>query len=246
MADNIAVTPGSGATIAADDVSNVLYQIIKVALGADGSATFLDGNSGNKSAGTLRVVLATDQPTLSNAQPVTPAATEAHLGEVGGKLVRVTGTFTRPADTTAYAAGDVVSNNATTTTLISLASAARVNQGSGYIVGCRVATNKKSVTPRIRVHLWNASNPTVSADNAAHKSVYADIAKRIGAIDLAAMATSADTTNSDMSSASDWTIRVPFVAAAATTTIYAFLETLDAFTPASGDSWTLELMIDQN
>lgn len=70
MADNVAITPGSGATIAADDVSAVLYQVIKIALGGDGSATFADGNSGNKSAGTLRVVIATDQPALSNALTV--------------------------------------------------------------------------------------------------------------------------------------------------------------------------------
>jgi hypothetical protein len=31
----------------------------------------VDTNSGNKSAGTLRVVLATDQPTMTNAQPIT-------------------------------------------------------------------------------------------------------------------------------------------------------------------------------
>lgn len=39
MADNLAVTPGSGATIAADDIAGVHYQRVKVAAGADGSAT---------------------------------------------------------------------------------------------------------------------------------------------------------------------------------------------------------------
>ena len=39
MADNIAVTAGSGNTIAADDVGGVLYQRVKVAHGADGAAT---------------------------------------------------------------------------------------------------------------------------------------------------------------------------------------------------------------
>jgi hypothetical protein len=39
MTDNVAYTPGSGATIAADDVSGVLYQRIKPAFGDDGSAT---------------------------------------------------------------------------------------------------------------------------------------------------------------------------------------------------------------
>lgn len=38
MADNIAVTPGTGATIAADDISSVLYQRVKISQGADGTA----------------------------------------------------------------------------------------------------------------------------------------------------------------------------------------------------------------
>lgn len=39
MADNVSITPGSGATVAADEISNVLYQRVKIAHGADGSAT---------------------------------------------------------------------------------------------------------------------------------------------------------------------------------------------------------------
>lgn len=36
MADNVAITPGSGATAAADDIGGVLFQRVKVAVGADG------------------------------------------------------------------------------------------------------------------------------------------------------------------------------------------------------------------
>lgn len=39
MPDNVNITPGSGATIAADEISSVLYQRVKIAAGADGSAT---------------------------------------------------------------------------------------------------------------------------------------------------------------------------------------------------------------
>lgn len=39
MADNVGYTPGSGAVIAADDVGGVLWQRIKVGVGADNSAT---------------------------------------------------------------------------------------------------------------------------------------------------------------------------------------------------------------
>jgi hypothetical protein len=41
MADNVAVTPGSGATIAADEIAGVLHQRVKVSVGADGAAADL-------------------------------------------------------------------------------------------------------------------------------------------------------------------------------------------------------------
>jgi hypothetical protein len=39
MADNVGYTPGTGATVAADDISGVLFQRVKVTTGADGTAT---------------------------------------------------------------------------------------------------------------------------------------------------------------------------------------------------------------
>jgi len=39
MADNVAITAGSGTSIAADDISSVFYQRVKISHGADGSAT---------------------------------------------------------------------------------------------------------------------------------------------------------------------------------------------------------------
>jgi hypothetical protein len=39
MADNVGYTPGSGATVAADEIGGVLYQRAKVVVGEDGVAT---------------------------------------------------------------------------------------------------------------------------------------------------------------------------------------------------------------
>lgn len=45
MADNVAVTPGSGATIATDDVGGVQYQRVKLDIGGDGvSSPVTSGN----------------------------------------------------------------------------------------------------------------------------------------------------------------------------------------------------------
>jgi len=47
MADNVGYTPGSGATVAADDISGVLHQRVKISLGADGSAVDAPGDGTN-------------------------------------------------------------------------------------------------------------------------------------------------------------------------------------------------------
>ena len=46
MPDNIGYTPGTGATVAADDIGGVLYQRIKPTYGADGSATDVSESNG--------------------------------------------------------------------------------------------------------------------------------------------------------------------------------------------------------
>jgi len=162
---------------------------------------------------------------------------------VAGRKVSVSATeMTRPANTTAYTAGDVVSDSAIATSLLDFVDFARVNGGTGYIVGARLVTDKKSITPRFRVHLYNASNLTVAADNAAFDSRYVDAPKRIGWFDLPAMTTGTDTTTSTESASQDMTIRLPFVAAGGMRFLYAVLEVLDAFTPCSGQTFLLSLI----
>jgi hypothetical protein len=99
MADNVAITAGSGTTIAADDISSVYYQRVKLSLGADGVANDASAGSGVVGTGTLRVTLATD---------VALPAGEAHLGEVGGKTAVYSVTLS--TDTSAYASGDLIAD----------------------------------------------------------------------------------------------------------------------------------------
>lgn len=61
MADNVSITTAGTATaIAADDIASVLYQRVKLSLGADGSAVDAIAGSGVVGTGVQRVVLATD------------------------------------------------------------------------------------------------------------------------------------------------------------------------------------------
>lgn len=73
MADNIDITPGSGRTIAADDISSVWYQRVKVVWGADGAA-----NDTSASA-PLPVTNATVTGMADGRQTVTTAGTRVAL-----------------------------------------------------------------------------------------------------------------------------------------------------------------------
>ena len=182
--------------------------------------------------------------TNSGTFPVQAALTaaEVHAGAVGGHTAVLSTEITTTGTQAAYAANDAVLVNGGG--ISEIQNAARVSGGSGYITGIRVITNKKSITPRLRVHFFNTTGPTISADNAAWQEKYTDISKRVGSWDMPAMITAADTTNSDMSRAQDTTMRIPF--ACAVTSLYFALETLDAFTPDNSQKFTIILIVEQN
>lgn len=66
MSDNTTITPGSGATVAADNIGGALHQRVKVTLGADGSATDALGGAGAVAAGVQRTTLASDDPAVTS------------------------------------------------------------------------------------------------------------------------------------------------------------------------------------
>ena len=69
MADNIAITAGSGTTIAADDIGGVKHQRVKLSVGADGEATDLDFGQAAMAA-SVPVVPASDIDTVITVTPV--------------------------------------------------------------------------------------------------------------------------------------------------------------------------------
>jgi hypothetical protein len=68
MADNVAFTPGSGATGATDDIGGVHYPRVKLSLGADGTANDASAGAGAVGTGTQRVTLASDDPAVTALQ----------------------------------------------------------------------------------------------------------------------------------------------------------------------------------
>jgi len=66
MADNVAITEGSGTTVATDDVSGVHYQKVKLAIGANDAANLLAVGAGAVDTGTPRMTLASDDPAVAS------------------------------------------------------------------------------------------------------------------------------------------------------------------------------------
>ena len=84
MADNVGYTPGTGATVAADDIAGVLHQRVKVGVGVDGVAVDVSASNPMPVTGTIDVtatapldVAVTSSVPLSVTGPLTDAELRA-------------------------------------------------------------------------------------------------------------------------------------------------------------------------
>lgn len=94
MADNVAITAGSGTTVAADDISSVYYQRVKMSLGADGSATDALGGAGGVASGVMRITVAGDE-----YEAVAASQTDQICGSTGAAGDVLSGLLVVPATT---------------------------------------------------------------------------------------------------------------------------------------------------
>ena len=86
MSDNVSVTPGTGATIAADNVGGVLWQRVKLGLGVDGTAADAVAGAGVVGTGVQRVTLASDDPVAAVAGTTADVAWVSGVGTLVGLL----------------------------------------------------------------------------------------------------------------------------------------------------------------
>ncbi len=100
MADNTTITPGTGATVAADLIGGALYQRVKPTIGADGTATDVAAGAGAVGADVQRVTLASDDPLVAGVASFTKAEDAAH--STGDKGIMA---LSKRTDTAASSAG---------------------------------------------------------------------------------------------------------------------------------------------
>lgn len=150
--------------------------------------------------------------------------------------------FTRPSDTTAYAAQDVVSNSTTAPALLQFSGAARANGGSGIIISARHLKTGSAISS-YRLHLYRNNSASPVNDNAPFALLFANRLNRIGFIDFnhGGGGTGSDSTNSLATF-----VNLPFVCDAATSSLFGILTTTAGYTPVSGEQHFIELSIGQN
>lgn len=158
---------------------------------------------------------------------------------MGANKMTVAGEFTRPGNSTPYAVGDVVSDNASATTPFTIENAARGLGGSGYIVGARLTCDNADFDAETRVHIFRTPEVTVAGDNSALARPYDEDSDYVGSFDFAAASSPAA---GGSSGAQNNTVRLPFTCADDSSNLYAVIETLTAFTPSSGDGYRLSLV----
>jgi len=163
MADNIDVTPGTGATIRAVEKSSIKAQVVVLDFGGAGTEN-LSGSmpvSGSITINSGSVNLLGTSPisgsVVISSGSIYVLANEVHLGSVGGSAVEVELTIASAA--AAYASGDIIGAELT------IAGAARVNGGTGKITGI---TLSDYALQNVQGELWITGSPVVEpADNAA-------------------------------------------------------------------------------
>lgn len=162
------------------------------------------------------------------------------LGRLGGFNALVTANFTRPADTTAYAVGDLVANSTTAGSVTPLSFTMSRSTGlGGMLRRARLRKSGTSITnASFRLHFYSTSPTPSNGDNGAWLTN--QVANYVGAIDI-----TCDRVFTDGASGNgvpNIGSEMNFVA----DTYYCLIEARGAYTPGNAEVFTLELEVLRN
>lgn len=184
----------------------------------------------------------TDTQLRASAVPVSLASLPSV--DLLSKNAESSATFTRPADTTAYAIGDLIGNSTTaaSVTRMNFTTATRVAAGTATIRRARIKKSGTGVTgAAFRLHIFKADPSTLTVgDNAA---ITFPLANWMGAMDCTITQVGTDGAKG---------IAVPIEGAeinfklASGQTIYGLLEARGAYTPASAEVFIVDLELLQD
>ena len=163
----------------------------------------------------------------------TPAG-ENFIGSTGRSVTSVEATFNRPADTLAYASGDLVANSTTAGSVTALSlGVARVAAGGVSIRRVRLRKSNAGVTnASFRVHFYTAAPTATNGDNGVWLT--SGVASYRGSIDVVMDRAFSDGAAGVAALSPDINIRL-----ASGTAIFALIEARAAYAPASAETFGL-------
>lgn len=216
-------------------------------------------NATGTEVGTASAPLRVD-PTGSTTQPVSlstlPAGTN-NIGDVdvltlpSGALSipkQVSTSVTRPNDTTAYAAGDAVTDSTSSPTALTFSAVATANGGKGIVLGALMLDSANQSTKGV-FELWlftGSAAPTPDNDNSAFTPTDAELANLVAIIPLSAVyvgdATSGAGGNAIYESPE---MARPFVCDGSVDDLFGLLVVRNAYTPVGQEVFTIILRVVQ-
>jgi hypothetical protein len=251
MADNVTL-PGTGTVVAADDVSSVWYQQMKLVSGTLGETAAIPGDATNGlDVDVTRVIPGTDATHLGKAEDAAHTSGDVgvmalgvrkdvpvalspdgdyhpfELGPTGRMWVSSGGgesvTLTLTVDNNAYTIGDVVGG------LLTFAAATRLNGGHSIINSVKLC----GVTAiPYELYFFNADLATANQlDDAVLTVAAADGLKFLGVVSIAAADYVLPTTAFNNACVKGCGLQVK--STAATTSVYGYLKALQTTTPGT-------------
>lgn len=152
-----------------------------------------------------------------------------------GLIKKVSDSFSRPANTTAYTAGDLVANNATAGSVVPLTFS--TGRGGLRIKGVLVSKTDETdvANSDFSLHLFGSSPTVANGDNGA---LSYDLSDKFADIDLDTMVAATDKAWA-LSTGLDYNWYT------ASGVIYGLLEADGAYTPASGETFSVTLVFER-
>ncbi len=158
-----------------------------------------------------------------------------------GIVKKVTNSFTRPADTTAYANGDLVANSTTAGSVVPVSF--NIGRGGVKIVGARISKSNTTITNgTFTLHLFGSSPTVANGDNGA---ISFNLAEKFGSIDFAIMVAATDA-GYTIAQGGQSILTDGLYYYTSGGLIYGLIEAKAAYTPASAEVFSIALVYEKS